>query len=143
MSDLVIKGVTPQALPGVYSQYEHFIAMAINKDIESKLTLGGLYQACLDGESMAIEIRKAEKLMGVAIVCFTDIRYGKHLFVQALGGTCMDRWLPDFVDYLVTVARGNGCVDGILFCGRPGWQKSLRGLGFESVLVTMRKELIG
>lgn len=137
-----ISGVLPEEVRNVWHHYESYLRSACLKDIENRLSLSGLREACISGSSILVEISDKGRPIGAAVVCRSDIKAGRHLFVQVLGGDNMRAWLSDFVEALERIALNTQCTDGILFCGRPGWDKSLLKHGFKTILVTMRKEVI-
>ena len=141
MSGIQITALTPGQAAEKWEFLKGWIVAACEKDIEGKISAGGLYDDVMTSQSLAIEICMHGQPVGVAIVCSSNVKNGRCLFVQALGGVIMYKWLADFVRFLEVTATAAGCVDGILFVGRPGWKKELNGLGFNTVLVTMHKGL--
>ena len=137
--DVKISTVSNSMIPLNWENYRDLLQKACDHDIEKKLTVDCLYAAIMNNESFLIEIKYSQKVVGVA-VC-TKLRKSNSLFVQACGGSNADAWLSELDAYLIYLAKGLGYKDGVLFCGRLGWQKKLVGLGYKSVLVTMHKEI--
>ena len=135
---LNIHSVAPQLIPVKWAEYKAVLQRACEQDIERKITVESLYESIMSNKSFLIEINMDSRLLGVA-VCSRSSK-AQALFIQACAGTDVDVWLDELVDYLNYMASGLGCTDGLLFCGRIGWQKKLARLGFKSVLVTMHKE---
>ena len=141
MNRVEITALTPQQAAEKWEFMVRWIIAACEKDIEGKISAGGLYDEVMSGHSLCIEIVFCGQPCGVAVVCSSNVKNGRCLFVQALGGVLMYKWLDEFVSFLELTAKTVGCVDGILFVGRPGWKKQLVDLGFNTVLVTMHKGL--
>ena len=135
---LTIHSVAPQLIPVKWAEYKDLLQRSCDQDIERKITVESLYESIMTNKSFLIEINLDKRLMGVA-VCSRASK-AKALFIQACAGMEVDLWLTELVDYLDYMASGLGCTDGLLFCGRLGWQKKLARLGFKSVLVTMHRE---
>ncbi len=140
MSAIKCYGYSPAQIPGVWPLMESHLYAACEHDIARKLTTGTLYAKCIESKAVLISISVNGDIVGAAVVSPAQVDKGAHLLVDALGGKYMSLWLDDFVAYLETVAKVNSCKNGILFYGRIGWQKQLKRLGFETVMVTMRKE---
>ena len=136
--EIKVHSVAPQLIPVKWVEYKTLLHRACEHDIERKITVESLYDSIMTHKSFLIEINLGDHLLGVA-VCSRSSK-AKSLFIQACAGTEVDLWLHDLVDYLDYMANGLGCTDGLLFCGRIGWQKKLNSLGFKSVLVTMHRE---
>ena len=141
MSGIRVEAMHPDDVAARWGELKGFLTEACAKDIEQKITAGGLYEAIMRSESVCVAIQGSNGLLGCGVVCTTDIRNGRCLFVQALGGSGMSVWLDEFISFLDLICTSTGCTDGILFVGRPGWEPTLRPRGFKTVLVTMLKEV--
>jgi hypothetical protein len=117
-----------------------FLEAACEKDLEKKLTAGGLYEDCLTGDSLAVEVLRDGVPVGAIVVSGMKKCYGRCMFVRAVGGVDLDDWMTPASNYLDSIARSAGKVDGIVTIGRPGLQKKLLKLGYKTVCITLLKE---
>lgn len=139
--DIQVAAMTPAQAVENWEACKGFLMMACEHDIEGKVSVGSLYDNVQSGESLCIGVWRDGVLVACAVVGATNLKNGRHLFVQACGGVEMVVWIDQLVDFVECTAQAAGCVDGILFVGRPGWRNVLANLGFNTVLVTMRREV--
>jgi len=118
---------------------------ACEYDVEQKVTLYSLYDELMEGRSMCVTFRTDDQergLEGACVITATEIGLGKYLFIKVLGGKFNDSsWVKVVHDHLEQVASVLGCLDGIMFIGRPQWVRKLRALNYREVMVTMIKKL--
>lgn len=131
-------------LPAMWPSMTGFLQAACDYDPEGKVTIGGLYDDCLDGHSIAVVFwDDSDVMVGASVVTASDAKIGRYLFVRVLGGDFgSDVWLDHAHAVFSGIARASGCSDGIMLCGRPGWIRKLKNWGFREVLVTMIGGLI-
>ena len=128
-------------LPAVVERwiiYRPILERALETDLERKLTVEGTLDAIKAGAYQLHEIRMGREVVGVCVTAPGGLN-AKSLFVVTAAGDRMEDWIENLVDYLDKLAESLEMTDGILFCGRPGWQKKLVALGFKTVLVTMAR----
>jgi hypothetical protein len=134
--------MTREAVRANWQIYKGFIAKACEHDLEKRLTLDTVYDSLLTGDYFLIQIKDAGVVVGATVFTVAETDEHRRLFVTTCGGVNSDAWLTRLVEYLDFVASGLKCKDGVLFCGRIGWQKKLKNLGYSTLLVTMHKEAI-
>jgi hypothetical protein len=119
--------------------YREYLLKACEYDVEKRLSIDGIYDALVEGNFHLIEIRNDAGIVAAAVFSVNEAGGTKHLTVNAIGGGDLDTWLSQFVEYLSYLAEGLGCKDGVIFCGRLGWQKKLTKLGFKGISILMHK----
>ena len=83
--------------------------------------------------------REPREMLGALVTEFVLHPRGKALVLCLLGGTELIRWLDRLLE-VEAFAREEGC-RWIELSGRFGWERVLRGLGYQRLSVALGKEL--
>ena len=134
--------VVIDAIDGIWKHVEPMLKEAANwseitakmegvDDVHAKLKNGeyALWLCLRDGQVLASVVVGTTTHSRCLVV---DIHYG--------GGMDMHHWIEPFYETIVDRARTNGC-RFVRICGRDGWGKPLRKLGFVKAYTAFMREI--
>lgn len=140
--EITCEHVVVEAVDGIWAHVEPMIRSAANwsettikmeviDDIKAKLKDGeyALWLCLRDGQVIAAVVVGTTQHSRCMVV---DIHYG--------GGMSLEQWIGPFYRVIVDRARAAGC-RFIRVCGRDGWGKPLRKLGFSKAYVAFMREI--
>lgn len=140
MSKYVVTAVHPIYVPVIWQQVADYISDAISysngeKDIQH------VYDELMNGDSNLVIIYFEQTIYGAAILSKRIFDTGKSaLFVSLLGGINMNEWIED-AHFVANKIAKDLCCDSIYCVGRQGWEKALKGIGYDKAYTILSIEV--
>jgi len=100
-----------------------------------------IFDELIDGDAQLWGIFDDERELVAAFttrVC--QYRNARALSIDWIGGSQMNKWLPDGMEKMKDFAKFNGC-NLLKGQGRSGWTKVLKNYGWEHDYIAMKMEL--
>jgi len=130
--------LAPAEADGLWPEIESFVADALRHDMFNTISVDEIQRQISSGYAVVLATASREQLLAATVCQLYKTREGERLVhVLTTAGTDSDRWLPQLIESLKTLAQTEHC-GGVTMSGRPGWARKLKQYGFRTHHVDMR-----
>lgn len=137
-----VAAIKPENVVFMWPIVKSMLARAITHS-NGEIEIDEILKRAIDGEVLIVTISEEKEVVAAIAIEQRDFNSGKRILnLTLVGGNNMSSWMDKFSEIANNLAKDYNC-DEIYIVGRPGWTRTLRRLGFETIHTIVARKVTG
>jgi hypothetical protein len=138
--EFTVAAIKPENVVFMWPIVKSMLARAIAHS-NGELEIDDILKRSIDGEILIVTISQEEEVVAAIAIEQRTFNSGKRILnLTLVGGNEMVNWMDKFSEIANNLAKDYKC-DEIYIVGRPGWTRTLKRLGFETVHTVVSRKV--
>lgn len=136
----IVSAIKPENVVFMWPVIKSMLERAISHS-NGEITSEDILKRSIEGEILIVTISVKAKVVAAIAIEQRNFNSGKRILnLTLVGGDEMASWMDKFSEVANNLAKDYNC-DEIYIVGRPGWTRTLKRLGFETVHTVVSRKV--